>query len=181
MSYEQLATRSDFPGGKTRPTGSEPSRIAPIPPLTMNEQRTALKQLKNKKSPDTRGIIAEMWKLGGGDLHDALFLLFNDILSFRGEPPDTWKQTVIKVLYKSGDSKLPQNYSPISIIPLLCKSFSRLLYNRLQRPDQAGVRPNQSTIDHVFTRSVLQGTADEWQVPIWTAAIEFKKAFDSIM
>eukprot|EP00959_Pyramimonas_sp_CCMP1952_P337040 7057795-Pyramimonas_sp.AAC.1 len=44
-----------------------------------------------------------------------------------------------------------------------------------QTTDQAGFRPKRSTTDHI-----LQETADEWQIPLWTAAVDFKKAFGSV-
>ena len=57
--------------------------------------------------------------------------------------------------------------------------FARLLYNRLepildqeQPPQQAGFRRKFSTDDHLFT--------DEWQLPLWTATLDFKKAFDTV-
>ena len=96
--------------------------------------------------------------------------------------PETWRKTIIKVLYKSGDSKLPQNYRPIASIPILYKLFSRLLYNRLekmldpeQHMDQAGFRKGRSTVDHLFTIVMIQEISDEWKVPIWRSAIDFKK------
>ena len=70
---------------------------------------------------------------------------------------------------------------------MLYKLFSRLLYNRLhplldnqQSPDQAGFRQERSTIDHLFTASMLQEVSDEWRIPLWLAAVDFKKAFDSV-
>ena len=92
------------------------------------------------------------------------------------------------MLYKSGDPKLPQNYRPIAIIPLLYKLFARLLYNRLepsldghQSPDQAGFRQHFSTDDHLFTTAIIQETTREWQIPVWIATLDFKKAFDTVL
>ena len=94
---------------------------------------------------------------------------------------------MIKVLHKSGDQQLPQNYRPIATIPILYKLFARLLYNRLeptldsqQSCDQAGFRRKRSTTTHLFTSTILQEIADEWQGPLWIAAVDFKKAFDSV-
>eukprot|EP00973_Karenia_brevis_P025441 3510933-Karenia_brevis.AAC.1 len=62
-----------------------------------------------------------------------------------------------------------------------------MLYNRLspqldkqQTPDQAGFRPEYSTDDHLYTMTILQQKASEWRLPIWCAAVDFRKAFDSI-
>ena len=102
-------------------------------------------------------------------------------------PPAEWKYTTISVIFKSGDPQLPNNYRPISIIPLLYKLFARLLYNRLeplldkhQTPDQAGFRRNYSTDDHLFTTTIVHERSQEWQLPLWVSAVDFKKAFDTI-
>ena len=83
--------------------------------------------------------------------------------------------------------RLPQNYRPIAIIPILYKLFSRLIYNSLetkldqpQCPDQAGFRHNYSTEDHLYTTTILHEKADEYQINLWTAAVDFQKAFDSV-
>ena len=128
-----------------------------------------------------------MIKTGGPTLQYHLLRLYNDIILPHAEPPPHWKQTTITIIHKSGDVKLPQNYRPIAIIPLLYKLFSRLLYNRLetrldhhQCPDQAGFRHNYSTEDHLYTTTLLFEKADEFQINLWTAAVDFQKAFDSV-
>eukprot|EP00959_Pyramimonas_sp_CCMP1952_P100666 2105790-Pyramimonas_sp.AAC.1 len=128
-----------------------------------------------------------MLKAGGQALRSSLLALFNAILQPGATIPAAWSHTDIKVLFKSGDPRLPENCRPIATIPLLYKLFSRLLYNRLhdvldanQSADQADFRPGRSTADHLFTLSILQGTADEWQLPLWVATIDFKKAFGSV-
>ena len=128
--YGRLYSDTHQHTGSNNCDDSSPQAAA-VPPFTMTELRQGLKQLKNGKSPDTKGIVAEMLKHGSTALHDALLLLYNDICSFTRPAPDTWKHTVIKVLHKSGDARLPQNYRPISIIPLLYKLFSRLIYASL--------------------------------------------------
>ena len=163
------------------------STAQPIPPFTCDELDRALRHLRNGKSCDTTGIIAEMIKQGNDALHQHLLQLYNDILKPDAIPPQQWRHTTITIIYKSGDPTMPQNYRPIAIIPLLYKLFARLLYNRLetlldkqQTPDQAGFRHNFSTEDHLYTLTVLHEQAAEWQLNLWVAAIDFKKAFDSI-
>jgi len=91
------------------------------------------------------------------------------------------------VLHKSGDVGLPQNYRPITVIPLLYKLFAKLIYSRLQPVlesaqsiDQAGFRHSYSTVDHLHTFSQISEKAYEYQVGVWVAALDFKKAFDTI-
>ena len=49
-----------------------------------------------------------------------------------------------------------------------------------QSADQAGFRPGYSTDDHLFVTTMLFERAAEWGAPIWIAAVDFKKAFDSV-
>eukprot|EP00973_Karenia_brevis_P050366 6990483-Karenia_brevis.AAC.1 len=102
-----------------------------------------------------------MIKLGGARVVEVLLDLFNEVLSSRS-PPQKWKESVISVIHKSGDERLPKNYRPITIIPVLYKLFARLLYRRLlpildkaQCEDQAGFRKGYNTADHLLTFSIL--------------------------
>ena len=179
--YEQLYKDTD----KASYTPAAHTRA--IPPFTTTELHKSLRQLKTGKAADCSGIAAEMLKSGGDVLHQTLLSLYNAIILPEAPPPHTWQHTMIKVLHKSGDRTQPQNYRPIATIPMLYKLFARLLYNRLELPldhqqscDQAGFRRGRSTTDHLFTTAIIQETADEWQIPLWMAAVDFKKAFDSI-
>eukprot|EP00959_Pyramimonas_sp_CCMP1952_P339959 7119675-Pyramimonas_sp.AAC.1 len=153
----------------------------------MEELHQALRHLKTNKAPDCAGIAAEMLKSGGESLHAALLLLMNSVLQPEAPTPKSWQHTVIKVLHKGGDPRQAQNYRPIATIPMLYKLFSRLLHNRLyplldgqQSSDQAGFRHGRGTTDHLFTATILQETADEWRIPLYVAAVDFKEAFDCV-
>ena len=94
---------------------------------------------------------------------------------------------MVTVIFKSGDSGMPGNYRPITIIPLLYKLFARLLYTRLypildeqQCEDQAGFRRSFSTLHHLSAFASLQEKCNEWQVPAWISTIDFAKAFDTV-
>ena len=179
--YEQLYEDNH----KTKNTISD--SVESIEDFTPEELSDALRQLKTGKAPDANNICAEMLKSGGSKLREVVLKCFNGIIKPSGETPQEWHKTLIKVLHKNGDTRLPQNYRPIATIPLLYKLFSRILYNRLepildaeQSSDQAGFRKHRSTVDHLFTTVLVQEAGDEWRVPIWVAAVDFKKAFDSV-
>ena len=153
----------------------------------MEELIKEIKKLKSGKCKDGSGLIAEMIKAGGDLLASILLDMYNEVIKPDATIPDAWKRSIISVVFKSGDAELPQNYRPITIIPLLYKLFSRLLYSRLapildkaQPPDQAGFRPGYSTVDHLFTFGVLNEKSDEWNFRMWAAALDFKKAFDTV-
>ena len=156
-----------------------------VPPFTKPELHIALRQLKAGKAADSNGIFAEMLQHGGDRLRTVLLDSFNAILQPSAPTPKSWQHTIIKVLHKSGDPKLPSNYRPIATIPILINLFSRPIYNRIeptldkqQSRDQAGFRKGRSTVDHLFTISMVQEISDEWQIPLWLAAVDFKKAFE---
>ena len=158
-----------------------------IPPFTDDELHQAVKQLRNGRCKDTAGLTAELLKAGGRTIEQHLLKLFNDILAPEQTPPEQWRRTTISVIHKSGDPQLPNNYRPIAIIPLLYKLMARLLCNRLeahfdsqQSPDQAGFRNGFCTEDHLFTTTMLFEQSNEWQMNLWTAAVDFKKAFDCV-
>jgi len=179
--YEELYALQD------RTETAEPVQGAQVPPFTLRELTEAVKTLKTKKCADTAGIRAEMLKKGGEHLLGKLLELYNVILSGNMQPPVSWKHSVISVIHKSGDVAQPQNYRPICIIPVLYKLFSKLMYKRLypildkaQCKDQAGFRNKYSTVDHMFVFAMLQEKSEEFNLNTWVAAIDFKKAFDSI-
>ena len=186
--YSQLYQRLDHdqptapPPVTTRKTTDDA-----IPPFTLKELNSTIAQLRSGRCRDTTGLLAEMLKQGGNTLRGHLLQLYNDILQPNAQPPASWRQSTISIIFKSGDPQLPNNYRPISIIPLLYKLFARLLYNRIepqldkhQTPDQAGFRHDYSTDDHLYTTTLIHERSHEWQLPLWVSAVDFKKAFDTI-
>ena len=179
--YEQLYSSAQ----QTTKDGTPHTSV--LSPFTLTELTQAVKGLKRNRCADTSGIRAEMLKEGGKHLLEKLLAIYNTILTGNMESPVSWKHSVISVIHKSGDVMKPQNYRPISIIPMLYKLFSKLMYKRLypildgaQCRDQAGFRSKYSTVDHMFVFSMLSEKSEEFTLNTWVAAIDFKKAFDSI-
>lgn len=128
-----------------------------------------------------------MLKCAGEPLVEAIAELFDDVIQCHGEVPARWKETRLRVLFKSGDARCPDNYWPISILPILLKLFSRVMHARIadlltsaQSHDQAGFRGGYSCDDHLFTLTLLHEKCSEWEMPFWIAAIDFRKAFDTV-
>jgi len=114
--------------------------------------------------------------------------LFSDIMTPGAEVPEAWKKTRIKVLFKSDDPQLAKNYRPISVLSVLYKLFSRVLYGRIQKHlleqqsvDQAGFRTGFGCDDHLFAVTMVAEISNEWRMPLWVAAVDFQKAFDSVL
>ena len=93
----------------------------------------------------------------------------------------------LKVLFKKGDPKLPENYRPIAVIPILYKLFAKVLCNRNrggfeteQSVDQAGFRSGFCCDDNLFAVTMLSDKLKEYNLPLWVAAVDFRKAFDTV-
>ena len=40
--------------------------------------------------------------------------------------------------------------------------------------DQAGLRPDFSTVDHLWTIGQVAEKAEEWRMSVWAAALDYK-------
>ena len=113
--------------------------------------------------------------------------LFNEIIKRNNFTPDEWKKVRIKVIHKKGDVENVSNYRPICSLPATYKLFSTILYGRLypmldqkQAQGQAGFRKTYQTTDHLATYRLIEQKCHEWGIKMWTATVDFTKAFDSI-
>ena len=161
--------------------------IEAVDPVTAKEVRAQLKKMKKNKAADDSGIVAELLCEASDSLIEDIAELFTEILKPRSTIPESWRASSIRVLFKKGDPKLPGNYRPVCIIPILYKVFSKMLCGRImqrlleeQSWDQAGFRPDFSCEDHLFTMTMIADKCKEFNIPLWVAAIDFSKAFDSI-
>ena len=161
--------------------------IAEEAPVQPEEVRAQLKKMKKGKAADDAGIVSELLCEASDDLIKTIAEIFTSILKPGEALPPAWKSSSIRVLFKKGDPKLLENYRPICIIPILYKVFSKVICERIketlgkaQSCDQAGFRPGFSCDDHLFTITMLAEKSNEFRMPLWVAAIDFSKAFDSI-
>ena len=160
---------------------------AGIPEITTEELRTAINKLKKGKSPDSKGIRAEDVKACDDETREMVSQIFNEIIKRNEFTPEDWKKVTIKVIHKEGDVENVSNDRPICSLLALYKLFSTILYGRLypvldqkQAEDQAGFRKTYQTTDHLATYRMIEQKCHEWGIKMWTATIDFTKAFDSI-
>ena len=158
-----------------------------IPKITSEEIQAAICKLKSGKSPDGNGIRAEGIKDCNEETREMMRQIFNEIIKRNNFTPEEWKKVKIKVIYKKGDVEDVSNYRPICSLPSMYKLFSTIMYGRLypmldqyQAEDQAGFRKTYQTTDHLATYRMLEQKCQEWGIKMWTATVDFMKAFDSI-
>ena len=54
------------------------------------------------------------------------------------------------------------------------------MLDQKQAEDQAGFRKTYQTTDHLATYRLIEQKCHEWGIKMWTATVDFTKAFDSI-
>ena len=176
---------------KSRHPAAEAEQVDPapppaVPPFALSELRAALRRMKPGKAKDSSGIAAEMLKIDCPVLQTMVLDLFNEVLTSRAVPSE-WRASKLIVLFKKGDPKLPANYRPIAILPLLYKLFSRMLCARLedtiigqQSIDQAAYRKSFGADDHLLCLTLLLERCSEWNMEVWFGLVDFEKAFDTV-
>ena len=99
-------------------------------PFTLQEIEWSISKLINGKSCGLDGIPSEFYKCSKTDISPIMLLLFNKILD-TGNFPESWGQSIITPIHKSGPSNNPGNYRGISITNILYKIFSGIINKRL--------------------------------------------------
>lgn len=156
------------------------------PNILPSEVKAAINRLKRDKAPGEDNITAGLLQDGGEPVIRELTRLFNRCLT-EGKVPHNWKNATVVIIHKKGDKADIKNYRPISLLPIIYKTFSHILLKRMlpaldqhQPREQAGFRSGYSTIDHLQVVSQLQEKANEYNIPLCFAFVDYEKAFDSI-
>ena len=142
--------------------------------------------MKNNRGADGSCITVDVIKQGTGELRQCILQLFNDML-LTGRIESSWHETVFIMLPKSGDLSNASNWRPIAVLSILYKILSKILHSRLnpilephQADDQFGFRRLRRIDDvFIFLESVI-GKSMEFNMPLWMASIDLRKAFDRI-
>ena len=169
------------------PACTTDSEVACEEPVTVEEVAEVLKRLKNGKTGADDGLVAQILKTGHSGLLECWARFFSYILNGVCAPPSSWKTTKMKLIFKKGCPELPKNYRPISIVPVLSKVFSMLLYGRIAHlverrmsEEQFGFRKGRGCADSIHVLRMVVEKSTEWGLPLWMAALDVEKAFDRV-
>ena len=158
-----------------------------LQPSSASEVHSIIMGLKNIKS-NSNSISTKLLKDNSNALSDPISFIFNNIINF-GQYPDVLKIACITALFKSGDKVDPNNYRPISTLPLLNKIFEKLLHIRLYSfiesqgllcKEQYGFRKKKSTCDAIS--DLLNNIYNSLNDKKYLGAIflDLSKAFDTV-
>ena len=101
-----------------------------VSPTTPEEILTLINGLDSKKSCGHDDIPVRTLKLSKYLLAPLLSNVINESIC-DGVFPNNLKIAKVVPLFKSGDSELPTNYRPISVLTYFSKNFEKVLYERL--------------------------------------------------
>ena len=121
--------------------------------ITMQSIWELLSKLSPAKACGTDGIPARLIKACGDTILEPLYHIFN-LSATSLKFPSAWKVGKITPLYKAGASDSPDNYRPISVLPIFSKLLERLAHNQMYNfvtvsgalsSQQSGFRRGHST------------------------------------
>lgn len=98
--------------------------------ITPEEVISVVTKLSNSKSMDYYGLSNFVVKHTVNIIKDTLAYILSKCL-YHGFFSKMLKISKITPVFKKGDKTLPQNYRPISIVPIFSKIFESLIYNQL--------------------------------------------------
>ena len=91
------------------------------------------------------------------------------------------------MLPKDGDLSMPSNWRPVAILPIICKLFARLVYDRIspilfatQSCEQHAFTPGIRIEDALLSAEVAIEYALEFDTPLWLMSMDMRKIFDTI-
>ena len=122
-----------------------------------------LSSMKRKKATGTDELPAGMIKDCAKAISKPLSYIVNLSLQ-TGVFPTVWKNAKITPVYKSGDTGKPENFRPISVLPIFSKILEKAVHgqlssfleeNKLLTEFQFGYRQNRSTSSHRLYFSMI--------------------------
>ena len=144
--------------------------------------------MKPKKSCGLDGISNTLLKRIMPVIKTPLCHVVNQSLQ-SGIFPDFMKTAKVIPLYKAGDRILPDNYRPISLLPVLSKVIEKVVYDKIVThldkenliyAKQFGFRKHHSTIDAVMTLTGEILNCFEDNLMMLGVFVDLRKAFDTV-
>ena len=147
-----------------------------------------LSLLKTNKATGLDQINAKLLKDSTSTIASSLTKIFNASLLSQTFP-DIWKNGKITPLFKSNDPTSPNNYRPITILPIISKIMERIVHRQVYKflrehnlitSEQFGFRPNLST--NIALTRVTEEILINIDNKLITGAvfIDLRKAFDTV-
>lgn len=159
-----------------------------LSPTSEYEILSIINSFRNTCSPGPDGITALAIKAAAKIIALPLAHICNQML-LTGEFPDKMKSARVTVIFKGGNKNDPNNYRPISILPLFSKVAERVIFTRVYKflhsnniicKEQYGFQPGKST--QAALLEIKNSLIHNIEHKLYTVGVflDFSKAFDSI-
>ena len=144
--------------------------------------------LNENKSPGLDGVHSKFLKETSQYIVTPLQIIFNQSLH-QCKVPDKWREAKISALFKKGDRSTAENYRPVSLTSIVCKTLEKIVRkhvidhmvrNDLFTSKQYGFMSGRST------SSQLLNVLDQWTEAIDNGYeidciyMDYQKAFDTV-
>ena len=147
-----------------------------------------IKNLKNGKATGLDGIGTRIHKAGSPVLSIYLAQIFNQSLNI-GYVPKCWKIKRVSPIHKGDKKTDPNNFRPISILPIPMKMFEKIVHDQVSvfvkensylNDRQSGFRKLFSTTTAVLDVSEIILEEMNKNKFVGAVLIDLKKAFDTV-
>lgn len=155
-------------------------------PLTWLEVETALKSMRNGKSPGFDDLSSDMIKAAGIPGLNWLYRVLSVIWE-ENKIPEDWSKGVIIPLFKKGNRRKCGNYRGITLLSHTMKLLEKIIEMRIRKiveplleEEQHGFRKGRSTVDLIFAVRMLTEKYWEYGKNLVIAFVDIEKAYDSV-
>ena len=157
--------------------------------ISQSEIRKGIQSLKcgKKSGPDL--LLNEFLKYGINGLIEYIHVLFNKIFD-SGIFTDAWDEGYIIPTHRKGSVENALKYMGITLLSVIGKLFTNILNTRLNDwaetyhvyvEAQAGFRKGMGTLDNIFVLHSLITHCLNNNKKLYSAFIDFRKAFDFVV
>ena len=156
--------------------------------ITEKEVEDMVKELKNNKAVGVDRIPAEALKNGTPLMIKKLTRLFN-LVKMAGTAPDCWKIGKVVLIFKKGEKTDLANYHPLTVLPVVCGLYSRVMNQRLSQAVeermllgeiQQGFRKGRCGSDNSFILNTILMKAGAKGQKVHLAFLDLMKAYDMV-
>ena len=157
----------------------------PLPPVTKDLIRKALRKMKYGKAAGPSGIIAEMLK-AAGEVGIELLTELTGVVFCKGVIPTDWQESFILNLYQGQGGALERgNYRGMKLTDQVMKLLKCALDSFIREmvdidAMQFGFVPGRGTTDAIFIIRQLQKKYIAANKPLYFAFLALEKAFDRV-
>lgn len=168
----------------SKPTTDDEALSAPV---TLEELKRKINSLPRRSAPGPDGITYETIKQLK-EFWPTLLSCINKCIEFK-KIPNSWKTSLITLLYKKGDEKEPINWRPLSLQNAAYKIYAGIISDRLTKwavinksisRTQKGFIPVDGTSEHGFISTVLVSRTRRLHKHLYQVWYDLKNAFPSI-